>query len=324
MLCTAIIDDYEGKGTILDNDPVTVHGFVFMDLNGNGFFDAGTEYGLSGVQTTITDTNGNHTTITGPTLTDPNGNSQLRAGGPAGQRYGHPNPLTTPANSIITTGSLPLSVLTPFVSNAPHIGFNIPATEFEEPTGSLGESGGANNDTVYGGQGNDVISGGNGDDWLIGGHWTSPIGACDGSPYNVVVSDNQGRRYVDLSLPETRTRRGTKRNRDRARMTTSSTPNGNDVIQGRLRLHHGRRSRGFPSAAMGWTNCSVRRAMTGFMAGMARINCAVVWATTSPDGGGGDERTFTMAMPTKATTRSSKPRSAGMTPLICRKRPAGP
>ncbi|NOS70945.1 MAG: LEPR-XLL domain-containing protein [Verrucomicrobia bacterium] len=199
---TAIIDDYEGKGTILDNDPVTVHGFVFMDLNGNGFFDAGTDYGLSGVQTTITDANGIHTTVTGPTLTDPNGNYNYALVVLLGNDTVTLNPLTTPANSINTTGSLPLFVLfTPFVSNAPDIGFNIPSTEFEEPTGSLGESGGANNDTVYGGQGNDVISGGNGDDWLIGGHWTGPIGACDGSPYNVVVSDNQGRKYVDTTLP---------------------------------------------------------------------------------------------------------------------------
>lgn len=202
---TAIIDDYEGKGTILDNDPATVHGFVFMDLNGNGFFDPASEYGLTGVQVTITDANGNPTTNTGPTLIDSNGPYNYALVVLLGSDTINVNINTAPANSINSTGSLPLSFLfSTLVLNAPDIGFNIPTDDFDlPPTGSLGEGGGANNDTVYGGQGNDTINGGAGDDWLIGGHWIwlGPFDSCNGTPYNAVVRDNQGRKFVDPILP---------------------------------------------------------------------------------------------------------------------------
>lgn len=203
---TGTIVDYEGKGTILDNDPITVHGFVFMDVNGNGAFEPAGDYALSGVQVTITDANGNHVTTTGPTLTDPNGPYNYALTVLLGTSQVSVALNTAPANSITTTGSVPFAFLfSPLVINAPDIGFHVPIDETETPgAGTVLEGGGANNDTVYGGQGNDEIRGGGGDDWLIGGHWLGPFNACSPAPYDVTVRDNQGRRFHDPTQPSPR------------------------------------------------------------------------------------------------------------------------
>ena len=58
VLENAEVKVYEGYGTIFDDDPVNVSGLVFFDINGNGFLDPSTEYGLGGVKVTITDTAG--------------------------------------------------------------------------------------------------------------------------------------------------------------------------------------------------------------------------------------------------------------------------
>ncbi len=196
----ATISDYEGIGDIFDNDTATVSGFVFLDSNANGFFDSSTEYGLANVSITITDVAGDHTATTDAT-------GHYSASVLLGEDTIAVDETTVPAGSEVSTSAgNPFNYeFTLTTLAAPDIGFAIPPTEDVAPE-SIGEGGGANNDTAYGGTGNDTIDGGGGDDWLVGGHWLGPGCACTGAPYDATLqqqsSTDGGRIYIDpLTLP---------------------------------------------------------------------------------------------------------------------------
>ncbi|MBI2924677.1 MAG: carboxypeptidase regulatory-like domain-containing protein, partial [Verrucomicrobia bacterium] len=188
----ATIADYEGLGYIFDNDPVTVTGFVFMDTNGNGFFDRATEYGLADVTVTITDASGDHSTMTVAagtyTLSVLLGENTVEA-----------DESTAPAGGIVSTsaGNPFTFEFTNSALEAPDIGFTVEPTE-DVPADSIGNGGGVNNDTAYGGPGNDLLNGGGGDDYLVGGHWLGPGCAATGAdPYDAQLIEESGRKNVD-------------------------------------------------------------------------------------------------------------------------------
>lgn len=195
----AEIADYEGTATLLDNDRQTITGFVFNDLNGNGFFDSGTEYGLTGAKVTVKDSSGAL-----PVVSTTNG--VWSADVLLGNIVVTVDETTTPANSECTTHNNPLSTaVTPTVITTKSIGFMVQPTK-GKGTGNTASGSRGNNDTAYGGGGNDLIDGGNGDDWLIGGHWIGPGCACTGDPYDATLKNQDeaagGHRYVDpASLP---------------------------------------------------------------------------------------------------------------------------
>ena len=195
----AEITDYEGTATIQDNDRQTITGFVFNDLNGNGFFDSSTEYGLNGAKVTVKDSSGNL-----PVVTTVNG--IWSADVLLGNIVVTVDETTTPLNSECTTHNNPLSTqVTPSVIVTKNIGFMVQPTK-GKGTGNTASGSRGNNDTAYGGGGNDLIDGGNGDDWLVGGHWLGPGCACTGDPYDATLKNQDeasgGRRYVDpATLP---------------------------------------------------------------------------------------------------------------------------
>ena len=194
----AEITDYEGTGYIYDNDTVNVTGRVFYDANGNGFFDTATDYGLPNLSVTITDNSGAHAGTT-------NASGVYTLAVLLGADTISVNEADTdlPAGAVLSTSANPLALtFSAFVLSAPDIGYTI-AAEDDLPIESLGEGGGANNDTAYGGPGNDSISGGGGNDWLVGGHWLGPGGACSGNPYDAALleqaSADGGRKYVQFN-----------------------------------------------------------------------------------------------------------------------------
>jgi Ca2+-binding RTX toxin-like protein len=192
------ISDYEGSGYIYDNDTVNVTGRVFFDVNGNGFFDAATDYGLPNLTATITDLSGAHTGTT-----NASGTYTIAVLLGSDSILVDATDPDLPEGAIASTSANPLVVaFTATVLTASDIGFTVEVTD-DVPVESLGEGGGANNDTAYGGPGNDTISGGGGDDWLIGGHWLGPGGAGSGNPYDATLleqaSGDGGRKYVQFN-----------------------------------------------------------------------------------------------------------------------------
>ena len=196
----SVIADYEGEGDILDNESIAVQGRVFMDLNGNGFFDVATDYGLPGVGVTITDSIGPHS---GPTNSSGIYNISIHLGEDTIAVAEADIPV---GSTVSTNGGNPATFT--FTTTAlvpPDIGFFIEPTE-EVPVESTGTGPGGLDDSVYGGPGNDEIDGGGGNDWLVGGHWLGPGCACLGLPYDATILKQtlpQGTRpYVDpASLP---------------------------------------------------------------------------------------------------------------------------
>ncbi|MBM3881910.1 MAG: LEPR-XLL domain-containing protein, partial [Verrucomicrobia bacterium] len=194
------ITSYQGFGYIFDDDTIGVSGFVFMDLNGNGFYDESTEYPLSGVKVTVTDSAGDHSDTT-------DANGQYSVNVLLGEATVTVDETTLPSDSTITTGSNPFTFeVSTSATEIPDIGATVAATE-DVPAESTGSGGGANNDMVYGGPGNDTLNGGGGDDWLVGGHWLGPGCACAGLSYDVTLLQQSegdgGRMYVDpASLPD--------------------------------------------------------------------------------------------------------------------------
>lgn len=202
----AEIVDYEDYGYIYDDDLALAQGLVFADLNGNGFFDQGTEYGLGGVDLTITDFNGDQTTTT---LAD----GTFSANVILGSVTVTVDETTTPVDSINTTGNNPQdATVTASVLAFKNIGYQVKATP-ARPEASIGNGLAFFNDTAYGGLGNDFLDGGSGDDWLVGGHWLGPGCACDGNPYDATLkqqtAEQGNRKYVDpASIPSPGTLQG--------------------------------------------------------------------------------------------------------------------
>jgi Ca2+-binding RTX toxin-like protein len=195
------ITDFEGFGYVFDNDVVTATGRVFMDFNGNGFFDEGIDYGLSGVDVTVAQTGG---TQTDTDATNPSGEYSVSV--LLGESSIEVDETATPAGSTVSTGGNPITfTFSDTVLEARDIGFTVAPTD-DVPVESTGNGGSANNDTAYGGPGNDILNGGGGDDWLVGGHWLGPGCACDGLAYNANLLQQAeaagGRPYIDpASLP---------------------------------------------------------------------------------------------------------------------------
>ncbi|MBL9139058.1 MAG: M10 family metallopeptidase C-terminal domain-containing protein [Verrucomicrobiales bacterium] len=200
------IIDYEDYGYIYDDDLATATGLVFADLNGNGFFDEGSEYGLGGVDLTITDFNGDQTTTT-------LGDGTFSASVILGSVTVTVDETTTPVDSINTTGNNPQdATVTASVLAFKNIGYQVKATP-ARPEASIGNGLAFFNDTAYGGPGSDFLDGGSGDDWLIGGHWLGPGCACDGNPYDATLkqqtAEQGNRKYVDpASIPDPGTLQG--------------------------------------------------------------------------------------------------------------------
>ncbi len=204
-----------GYGLILDNEEVTFEGRVFFDEDGNGIFDEGTDYGLSGVSLTVTDANGEVDTLE----TSADGTYSVTAS------IGLATVSWTETDSDLPAGSTASNysngfefdlAATPsegadssFIGEAPELGFTVEPTG-TTPTSSIGSSSVFYNDTLFGGPGNDELSGGGGRDWIVGGHWLGPGGQCDGDPYDATLlkqSDEEGGHFhID---PTTITANGT-------------------------------------------------------------------------------------------------------------------
>jgi Ca2+-binding RTX toxin-like protein len=188
----ATISDHEGIGTIIDDDEIEISGFVFEDLNGNGYYDSATEYGIYGVTVQVTDSQGEidppPETFRGVFTANVHlGDVHIvvdesAAGFPEGHK------LTTGNNS--QTVAVTLSVM-----DFANIGYQ------PEPATSLGAASNASSEvyfknTLYGGPGNDILQGGAGDDYLIGGHW---LGPASNDSYNAKLLMEPGDK-VDLSM----------------------------------------------------------------------------------------------------------------------------
>ena len=161
----------QADATIADDDTVNVEGYIFQDLNGNGYWDDN-EQPFEDVEVSITDSSG------GPALTD-----WTDIGGLTPGRYSIPvllgeltfrvSELITIDGWVLTTdndsqsvefdGSVGLTPLTP-------VGYDF-TTPFEFPGGADTVGRGGTDDTIFGGPGDDLIDGGWGDDHIVGGHW---------------------------------------------------------------------------------------------------------------------------------------------------------
>ncbi|MBI4325202.1 MAG: carboxypeptidase regulatory-like domain-containing protein, partial [Chloroflexi bacterium] len=196
-VANAAVADYQGTGTITDDDEATITGYVFMDVNGNGFFDESTEWVLEDVTVNIEDSQGGTDTDT----TDASGYYSVNV--LLGEVRVEVDESTVPDGSALSTDNSPQTAdVTATDLTIDPIGYTIETTE-GVPASSVGNGGGYNDDTVYGGTGNDLINGGAGDDYLVGGHWLGPgCAACDGDSYDATLTESSGRIIVDSgSLP---------------------------------------------------------------------------------------------------------------------------
>lgn len=153
-------------GVIMDDDPTTIHGYVFQDLNKNGYWD-GNEDPFDGVEITIVDS-------TGAILTDTtDGTGYYSVSAHLGELTFRISEVTNIEGWELTTendsqsaewdGSAGLTPLTP-------VGYSIDIP-FDFPKGASTVGNGGTDDTIFGGPGNDFIDGGRGDDHIVGGHW---------------------------------------------------------------------------------------------------------------------------------------------------------
>lgn len=171
------------KGTVIirDDEQDTIEGYVFLDVNGNRFFDEFTERGLKDVVVAITDEDNNLfefavTDETGKytahasqgrvsvkvlesslTVKDPN-QSKLK--------FYTGFELTTDNDSqtIEFLGGSGLELFEPIGYQPKRL--NLGRVDGPEPVGR-----GGTDDTLFGGPGNDFIDAGAGDDHVVGGHW---------------------------------------------------------------------------------------------------------------------------------------------------------
>jgi Ca2+-binding RTX toxin-like protein len=153
-------------GVIVDDDPITIHGYIFKDLNENGFWE-GNEDPFDNVEVTLVDS-------TGAILTDTtDGTGYYSVLAHLGEITFRVSEVTNIESWFLTTendsqsadwnGSAGLTPLTP-------VGYSIEiAFDFPKGAGTVGNGG--TDDTIFGGPGDDFIDAGRGDDHVVGGHW---------------------------------------------------------------------------------------------------------------------------------------------------------
>jgi len=153
-------------GVIADDDPITIHGYVFQDLNENGYWD-GNESAFNDVEVTLVDSTG---AILTDTTNAAGSYSVLAHLGEITFRISEVDNieswfLTTEndSQSADWNGSAGLTPLTP-------VGYSIEIPfDFPKGAGTVGRGG--TDDTIFGGPGDDFIDAGWGDDHVVGGHW---------------------------------------------------------------------------------------------------------------------------------------------------------
>ena len=132
----ATIADYQGTGTITDNDEATITGYVFMDVNGNGFFDESTEWVLEDVTVDFEDSQGGTDTDT----TDASGYYSVNV--LLGEVRVEVEESTVPEGSALSTDNSPQTAeVTTTVLTIDPIGYTIETSE-GVPASSIGNGGG--------------------------------------------------------------------------------------------------------------------------------------------------------------------------------------
>src|SRR5262249_27242142 len=160
-----------------DVDTTTLTGRVFFDVDGNGVFDEGEDYGLANLDVQLSE---GSTALVPDSTTDADGYySFTQTVGDYTITVLDTDP-QFPVDASATASGNPLAFsFTTTALAAPDIGFTVSASG-TVPASEIGNGSSFSNDTAYGGTGNDLVSGGGGDDWLVGGHWLGPGCACDG------------------------------------------------------------------------------------------------------------------------------------------------
>jgi len=200
----ATITKRQGSETILDNDRAQVEGRVFMDVNGNAFFDETTEWALRDVTVRITDQSGIEQLVQTRSI-ERSPSPAYTASVLLGDVRIEIDETTLPEGSQLTTGNSPINArITASTLAAEPVGYKIKSTQ-GLPDSSVAAGGGFGNDTAYGGTDDDSIDGGGGDDYLIGGHWLGPAGACSDLAYGALLVEQGIHIIVD---PESLARLG--------------------------------------------------------------------------------------------------------------------
>ncbi len=183
---------------IVDDDTANITGYIFQDLNKNGYWDSG-EDPFEGVEVTIVDSSG-------ATLTDDTDGTGLYSI-PAllGDLTFRVSEVTNIEGWYVTTendsqsaewdGSVGLTPLRP-------VGYSFDLS-FEFPKGASTVGRGGTDDTIFGGPGNDFIDAGWGDDHVVGGHWqtaTDSAAPVNTGNYDARVIANIG---TDIMDPQT-------------------------------------------------------------------------------------------------------------------------
>jgi Ca2+-binding RTX toxin-like protein len=185
---TGTILDPFGVAQIGDNDPVEIRGRLFIDLDGDGYWDSN-EGPLEGVEVTLVDAGGSPVVLTSAAARD-----YADSGFAAPALYGLVNVVvdeaTVPEGYLLTTGNDNQSVQ--WLGGFPpitDIGYRPPRLENlpEDPR----DTGNAfTNDTIFGGPGNDTIQAGGGDNLVVGGHWMTATNAnapVNSGPYDAIL-----------------------------------------------------------------------------------------------------------------------------------------
>jgi Ca2+-binding RTX toxin-like protein len=156
----------QATGYIVDDELVTVNGYVFVDTNRNGYWD-GDEVEFDGVTIKVSDSAGNVTNaVTGPggeyTALVVLGTVKIEI---VENTVIEGWELTTDNDSQQEDfdGSVGISPFTP-------LGYYLPVS-FTLPNSADTVGRGGTDDTIFGGPGNDYIDAGWGDDHVVGGHW---------------------------------------------------------------------------------------------------------------------------------------------------------
>jgi Ca2+-binding RTX toxin-like protein len=178
----ATLGDQQALGTIYDDDKTPVSGRVFLDEDGDAYFDF-FEHGLAGLQVMVAD----YANTSVPVTTDSTGawNTTVLMGATKITVVEPGSPPGLPPGLITSTGNNPQTVtISNLVDMAGDVGYE-PDLVPDVPPDTIGEGSGGLDDTVFGGGDNDILNGGGGNDFLIGGHWLLGAGcACADSAYD--------------------------------------------------------------------------------------------------------------------------------------------
>ena len=181
-------DDWFHTLTIIDDETAPVSGRVFLDSNGNGFFDDG-EHGMDGVELVVTGANGDVPATTaavpiwpvdqrgwysadvpmGPVTVRVNEDSLNDGGG---------FPPTFFSGFELTTGNDNQTIQFQGGSGVFHfedIGYKPKPFLFALAGENDTVGRGGTDDTFFGGPGDDYIDAGAGDDHVVGGHWQNAM-----------------------------------------------------------------------------------------------------------------------------------------------------